>query len=126
MSRDVLASSGEIGPWQRKAADIVNRLNRYARGKVYTATANYTVEDDVDVIINNKSGSTLTLTLPGATLFPRRRIRIKTLQAQLTVSASSNVKPIGTDTAGTAILSNTAGLWCDLDSDGTDWIVTAT
>ncbi len=125
MSRDILPASGPIEAWQRRAADIVNRLNRYARGKVQIVTANYTVEDDVDVVINNKSGSGLTLTLPNAESFPRRRIRIKSIQAQTTVSASSNVKPIGTNVAGTAILAGTAGLWCDLDSDGDYWVVTA-
>lgn len=125
MSRDVLPLSGPIESWQRRAADMINRLNRYSRGKVLTVTGNTTVEDDVDVVINNKSGSGLTLTLPNAVSFPRRRIRIKTLQAQTTVSASSNVKPIGSNTAGTAILAGTIGLWCDIDSDGAYWIVTA-
>lgn len=124
--RDVLPSAGTIEPWQRMAATIVNRLNRYARGKTVKVTANYTIEDDVAVIINNKSGSALTLTLPPASSFPRRRIRVKTLQAQNTVSAASDVKPIGSDTAGTAIIANTIGLWCDLDSDGDYWVVTAT
>lgn len=126
MSRRVIPSQGSIEQWQRVTADAVNLLLRYARGKVKTVTANYTVEDDVDVVINNKSGSALTLTLPEASVFPRRRIRVKTLQAQATNSAGSNVKPIASNTAGTAILSNTAGLWCDLDSDGEYWIVTAT
>lgn len=104
---------------------MVNRLNRYATGKLVTVTANYTVEDDVDVVRNNKSGSALTLTLPDATLFPRREIGVVTIQAQATNSASSNVKPIASDTAGTAILSNTAGLWCTLKSDGAYWITIA-
>jgi len=39
------------------------------------------------------------------------------------VSASSNVKPIGTNTAGTAILPATAGTWCTLVSDGSHWII---
>jgi hypothetical protein len=61
------------------------------------------------------------VTLPSAAT--SRSIYIKNLAAFTVVSASSNVKPIGTNTAGTAILPATAGTWCTLVSDGTDWIV---
>ena len=43
-------------------------------------------------------------------------------QAFTVVSASSNVVPLTGGAAGTAILAATAGKWCTLVSDGTNWI----
>ena len=48
---------------------------------------------------------------------------VKNIQAQTVVSASANVKPIGSNTAGTAILAATAGKFATLVSDGTNWII---
>lgn len=85
-----------------------------------TKTADFTVASDENWLIINKSSS-CTVTLPSAAT--SRTIYIKNLAAFTIVSASSNVKPIGTNTAGTAILPATAGTWCTLVSDGTNWIV---
>jgi hypothetical protein len=48
---------------------------------------------------------------------------IKTIAAFTVVSASSNVVPINTASAGTAILAATAGKWATLVSNGTNWVV---
>ena len=85
-------------------------------------TADFTVAATENWLISNKSSS-CTVTLPTVASFTGREITIKNIAAFTVVSASSNVKPIGTDTAGTAILPATAGTWCTLVSDGTDWIV---
>jgi hypothetical protein len=85
-----------------------------------TKTADFTVGASENWLITNK-GSSCVVTLPSAAT--NRTIWIKNIAAFTVVSASSNVKPIGTDTAGTAILPATAGTWCTLVSDGTDWIV---
>ena len=85
-----------------------------------TKTADFTVGASENWLICNKSSSCV-ITLP--TPSTDRTIYIKNIAAFTVVSASSNVKPIGTDTAGTAILPATAGTWCTLVSDGTDWIV---
>jgi len=85
-------------------------------------TADFTVATTENWLISNKSSS-CTVTLPTASSFTGREITIKNLAAFTVVSASSNVKPIGTNTAGTAILPATAGTWCTLVSDGTNWIV---
>ncbi|WP_189400816.1 MULTISPECIES: hypothetical protein [unclassified Mesorhizobium] len=89
-----------------------------------TKTADFTVGLTENNIICNK-GSTLTVTLPAASSFTGRRIRIKTIQAFTVVSASSNVAPMTSATAGTAILAATAGKWADLHSDGTNWVIMA-
>ena len=90
-----------------------------------TKTADFTLADDEGWIINNKTGSTCTVTLPAASAWAGRAVTFKNLQAQTLVSASSNVVPIGTATPGTAILAATVGVWATLVSDGTNWVVMA-
>lgn len=90
-----------------------------------TKTANFTMAATESVFINNKTGSSLTVTLPSAADYPNGVILCKTLQAQTTVSASSNVRPIGSTTLGTAILPATVGAWALLVSDGQYWVIMA-
>jgi hypothetical protein len=66
--------------------------------------------------------ATITITLPTASDWTGRELMIKNIAAFTVVSASSNVKPIDTNTAGTAILGATAGAWCTLVSDGANWV----
>lgn len=94
-------------------------------GIVATKTADFTVADTEGWLINNKSGSTCTVTLPDATLWSGRQLTFKNLQLQTVVSASSDVAPIGSATAGTAILPATVGAWATLVSDGTNWVIMA-
>lgn len=85
---------------------------------------NYAVTNaDVTVIINRASPTTIVL--PFGYLFPGRRIRVVTRQAQTVVSSQGNITPIIGGAATTAILAATAGKWVDLESDGTYWLVTA-
>lgn len=90
-----------------------------------TATADYTVAAGVGWVINNKSGSTLTVTLPSASANSGRSVTIQNYQAQNVVSASSNVVPQGGGSAGTAILTNVSGNWATLVSDGSNWVIMA-
>jgi len=75
---------------------------------------------DSSIIINSSGG--FTLTLPSASSYPGRWLTIKTIAANAVTSASSNVVPIGSATAGTAILAATAGKFIRLQSDGTNWV----
>jgi hypothetical protein len=95
------------------------------RPTVATKTADFALADTEGWVINNKSGSTCTVTLPLASLWAGRAVTFKNLQAQTLVSASSNVAPIGSATLGTAILAATVGAWATLVSDGTNWVVMA-
>jgi hypothetical protein len=88
-----------------------------------TKTANFTVADTETWIINNKSGSSCTATLPSASANSGRVLHFINHQAQTLVSASSNVVPQGGGAAGTAILDATAGNWATLVSDGTNWVI---
>lgn len=99
-------------------------LGANIRNKPVTKTAAFTVAANENEIICNGSAS-INVTLPDATTQPGRKIRIKTLAAFTVVSASSNVKPLDTDTAGTAILAATAGKWAELVSDGASWVIMA-
>ena len=88
-----------------------------------TKTANFTVGSGEVWIINNKSGSTCTVTLPTASSYAGRALTFQNYQAQFLVSASSNVVPLGGGAAGTAILENVAGNWATLVSNGTNWVM---
>jgi hypothetical protein len=90
---------------------------------VLTKTADYTITNTDTWIINNKSGSALTLTFPVASAWPGRYITVKNLQTQSVNSASSNVVPIDSTSAGTAILLPVIGNWATMVSDGTNWVI---
>ena len=95
----------------------------------YTApvlkTADFTVGNAETFLVNNKTGSACVVTLPAAASWTGRILVIKTIQAQAVTSASSNVIPANSNTAGNAIVSGTAGNWAMLVSDGTAWVIMA-
>ena len=103
-------SEGMTGPLRRMAP--------------VTKTGNFTVADNENWIINNKSGSACTVTLPAAGIWIGREIMFTNNQAQQLNSASSNVVPLVGGSAGTAILSANAGRWATLVSDGSSWHIT--
>jgi hypothetical protein len=88
-----------------------------------TKTADFTVANGDIWYINNKSASTCTVTLPAASSWTGRCLTFKNMQAQLLVSASSNVVPIDSTSAGTAILLAVVGNWATMVSDGTNWVI---
>jgi len=92
-------------------------------GAPVTKTADFTVGANETWIINNKSGSTCTVTLPTASSYTGRVLTFQNYQNQFLVSASSNVVPLGGGSAGTAILDDVAGNWATLVSDGTNWVM---
>ena len=94
-----------------------------AGGVPVTKTTDFTVGANDTWIINNKSGSTCTVTLPTASSYTGRVLTFQNYQAQTLVSASSNVVPLGGGSPGTAILDAVAGNWATLVSDGTNWVM---
>lgn len=82
-----------------------------ATGTITTAT---------NIIVNY--AGTCTLTLPAASSYNSRVLKIKTVTANAVNSASSNVVPLTSTSAGTAIVTATAGKWVELVSDGTNWV----
>jgi hypothetical protein len=95
------------------------------RATITTKIADFGLAPSEGWVINNKSGSTCTVTLPAASSWTGRAVTFKNLQAQALVSASSNVVPIGSAAPGTSILPATIGAWATIVSDGTNWVVMA-
>jgi len=89
-----------------------------------TKTANFSVASTDTWLINNKTGSTCTVTLPSPSANTGRVLYFINYQNQSLVSASSNVVSRAGGAAGTAILDNVAGNWATIVSDGTNWITT--
>jgi len=89
-----------------------------------TKTANFSVASTDTWLINNKTGSTCTVTLPSPSANTGRVLYFINYQNQSLVSASSNVVSRAGGAASTAILDNVAGNWATIVSDGTSWITT--
>ena len=90
-----------------------------------TKTADFTVADGESYLINNKTTTSCTATLPTASSWTGRALTFTNYQAQTLVSASSNVVPRAGGAAATAILAATAGVWTTLVSNGTNWLEVA-
>lgn len=117
---DVLVYDGVQSRWENVPASSVIYT---ASGAPVTKTADFTVAATDTWLINNKSGSTCTVTLPSAVTYTGRTLTFKNMQAQTLVSASSNVVPIDSTVAGTAILLAVVGNWATMVSDGTNWVI---
>jgi hypothetical protein len=89
-----------------------------------TQTANFTVGATDVWLINNKSGSTCTVTLPTPSTNSGRVLYFQNYQVQALVSASSNVVPLAGGAATTSILLASSGDSATLVSDGTNWLMT--
>jgi hypothetical protein len=88
-----------------------------------TKTADFTLADGESWVINNKSGSTCTVTLPAPSAYTGRQVTFKNMQAQFLASASVNVVPLDSTSAGTVILLDVIGNWATMVSDGTNWVI---
>lgn len=98
--------------------------NKQAVSAPVTQTADFSVAVTDIWLINNKSGSTCTATLPAASSYSGRVLHFQNYQAQTLVSASSNVVPLAGGAAGTSILLASSGDSATLVSDGTNWLMT--
>ena len=98
--------------------------NKQAVSAPVTKVADFTVAATDLWLINNKSGSTCTATLPTASSYSGRILHFQNYQAQTLVSASSNVVPLAGGSAGTSILLASSGDSATLVSDGTNWLMT--
>jgi hypothetical protein len=117
---DLLQYDGTQLRWENVSA---SSIIAGGGGIPVTKTADFTVGIGETWIINNKSGSTCTVTLPSAATYPGRYLTLQNYQNQFLVSASSNVVPRAGGSAGTAILDDVAGNWATLVSNGTNWVI---
>jgi hypothetical protein len=119
-NNDVLLYDGVQLRWENvPASTIIASVG----GAPVTKTADFTVAASESWLINNKSGSTCTVTLPSPATYTGRTLTFKNMQAQTLVSASSNVVPIDSTVAGTSILLAVVGNWATMVSDGTNWVI---
>lgn len=104
----------------------IGRMTGVGTGLVapVTKTASFTLGSNENEVICNGT-ATITATLPAASSWVGRKVRVKTVAAYTVISASSDVVPLAGGAAGTAILAATAGKYAELVSDGTNWIVMA-
>jgi hypothetical protein len=98
--------------------------NKQAVSAPVTKTADFTVAATDLWLVNNKSGSTCTATLPTASSYSGRVLHFQNYQAQAVVSASSNVVPLTGGAAATSILLASTGDSATLVSDGSNWLIT--
>jgi hypothetical protein len=89
-----------------------------------TKTADFTIAATEVWLINNKSGSTCTVTLPTPSTNTGRVLYFQNYQVQALVSASSNVVPLAGGAAATSILLASSGDSATLVSDGSNWLMT--
>ena len=108
---------------QIDVAAIFAAINTLSSAPV-VKTADFTVADGETWLINNKSGSTCTVTLPAPASNVGRVLYFQNYQAQLLVSASANVIPIDGGAASTSILLEVAGQTATLVANGTNWVMT--
>jgi hypothetical protein len=121
VNTDLIQYSTSLGYWTNVTpASVINASG----GAPVTKTANFTVAASENWLINNKSGSTCTVTLPTASSWTGRVLRFQNYQVQTVVSASSNVVPLAGGAAGTSILLASSGDSATLVSDGSNWLMT--
>ena len=119
-----ITGSGNVGIGTTTPKTRLTVAGPLALAAPATKTAAYSlVATDASLIFNG--GASITLTLQAAVDFPGRILYVKTIAAYTVVSASANVAPLDSATAGTAILAATAGKWAMLQSDGVNWITMA-
>jgi len=94
------------------AGPLVESALEQLSGASYTVAAT-----DVTLMFSAAS----TVTLPAVASSIGRLLLFTNVAAVAITSASSNVTPLGSGVAGTAILAATAGKFCLMQCDGTNW-----
>jgi hypothetical protein len=116
-----------IGSATAGATGITNINSQETTVNGFSATAPITINaatytqliTDYSLIVTTTAP---TITLLAAASYAGKVLFIKNITATAVISASSNVVPLGSATAGTAILAATVGKFAMLQSDGTNWV----
>lgn len=120
-NNDLIQYNSSLQYWTNVTpASVING----AGGAPVTKTADFTVAAGETWLINNKSGSTCTVTLPTPSTNTGRVLHFQNYQIQTLVSASSNVVPLAGGAATTSILLASSGDSATLVSDGSNWLMT--
>jgi len=123
LTKSTLTAGAGISITNGSGAITIARSGGSYSSAPVTATSNYSVVSTDTWIINNKTGSSLTVTLPAPSTNTGRELTIQNYQAFTVISASSNVVYIGGGAASTAILAASVGDSATLVSDGTNWVM---
>ena len=116
-----ISATGNVGVSQTNPTSNLDVNGSIAfRAPSLTNAATYTVAT-TDVSLRFTT-TACTVTLPAAASFTGRVLYLNNVTAIAVTSASSNVIPLGSNTAGTAILAATAGKFAMIQSDGSNWI----
>lgn len=119
-----LFSLGQNADWRSITAVPRTVEYRVANGEIQEAITNaYYVVGKTDKWLNFALGQAGTVVLPNPGLNKNRELIIKNTTSFAVTSASANVKPLNSQTAGTAILAATAGKYAKIVSDGNHWII---
>jgi hypothetical protein len=119
-----ITAAGNVGIGTASPQATLHVTGSFSRGAPVTKTGDFTVAATENWLIVNNASANTTVTLPTASTNTGRELMLKNLSASFTViSNASNVVPLIGGAAGTAILPATAGAWCTLVSDGTNWII---
>jgi len=114
-------TSSELGTGAVTGIKVSKSISNFS-GPTYTVTTS-------DCILNHTTNSDVTVTLPSASTYTGRSLQFRNTVAYIIESASNNI--VGLQSAGTPrqvlgvnlILSGTDGAWCELVSDGTNWLI---
>ena len=134
--RGAASQTANLQEWQNSAGTALAKIDASGNLTANTVstpvaavttpiTASTHTVGTADTFVVYNTSATCTVTLPAPASFTGRVLYLKTITAFAINSASSNVKPIGSNTAGTAILAATAGKFATLVSDGTNWVIMA-
>lgn len=121
-----ITSDGNVGIGTSSPSNRLDIVGSFGRGAPVSKTGDFTVAATENWIVVNNASANTTVTLPAAASWTGREIMFKNLSPTYTlISASANVVPLDSASAGTALLAAGAGKWVTVVSDGTNWIAMA-
>ncbi len=91
---------------------------------ITVTTTTYSVPINVTTLIFNTANN-CTVALPAPSRNIGRWLYVKNIQPRTISSSLTNVLPLANNTPTTTILSNVAGRWAQLQSNGTQWVIMA-
>ena len=120
------SSSTELAKIDASGNLTANTVSTPVAAVATPITASTHTVGTADTFVVYNTTATCTVTLPAPASFTGRVLYLKTIANFSINSASSNVKPISSNTAGTAILDPITTPFATLVSDGTNWVIMST
>ena len=120
-------ASGNLGIGTTTPTSTLHVSGSFSRGVPVTKTVDFTLANNENWVICNKTGSNCVVTLPSPSACPGREVTFVHRQSQSFSLTSSISNVINRQGASGAIvpLSSGNGAWATIVSDGTNWIIMA-